>query len=666
MSKKDAWVPLPWQIAPWKSTDPIILLSGSAGGGKAIALTTPILTAVGFLRMVDIKIGDIVFAQDGSPTHVVAMSPVYYDHDCYEIEFEDGSCIRCDKDHEWPLYVKDLEENEAIKKRENSGLKSEAIKKDESFGLKSEAIKRRENSGLKSEVLKTEEIFGLKKEKRIFFQQFRLENTFSEKIKAARVGSFAKPNLGSRLKKYNFIREDGNANLHEKDVISIRTINKLRGRAGRIEIVSIKKIEPVDVRCIQISHPSGLYLAGVNLVVTHNSTLAAQKAFGFALKYPGSTCLIVRKTRESMTNSTVLFLATQVVKGTGTIHVPTKRRFELTNGSYITYGGMKNEEQREQIRSIGAAGGIDFAWLEEATSFEEDDYNEILARMRGIKAPWTQVILTTNPGASTHWIKKRLIDGGEARVFLSSALDNSYNPLSYVENLNRLTGVLKYRLADGLWFNAEGAVFDEFEENVHVVSTRPREDEIAYTVGAVDWGFTSPGVMQIWAVCKDGNVCMVHETYKTGQLIDFWKNLGLVLQETYKVRTFLCDPSEPQNIAYFRSGGVNAIPANNAIFLGVQTIKQRLSRNKPRIFLVEPDEVDFSLVERKVPCSTIEEMPLYIWSDNKKKDIPVDANNHGIDAMRYAMTYIDQGVSSSFLNYLMEWAKEKGYVETKA
>jgi glutaryl-CoA dehydrogenase len=50
--------------------------------------------------------------------------------------------------------------------------------------------------------------------------------------------------------------------------------------------------------------------------------------------------------------------------------------------------------------------------MEEANRFTEDDFNEILARLRGTAAPWRQVMLTTNPGAPTHWIKRRLIDQG--------------------------------------------------------------------------------------------------------------------------------------------------------------------------------------------------------------------------------------------------------------
>jgi len=37
-------------------------------------------------------------------------------------------------------------------------------------------------------------------------------------------------------------------------------------------------------------------------------------------------------------------------------------------------------------------------WVEEANALVEDDYNEVLPRMRGTAAPWRQIILTAALG----------------------------------------------------------------------------------------------------------------------------------------------------------------------------------------------------------------------------------------------------------------------------
>jgi PBSX family phage terminase large subunit len=181
------------------------------------------------------------------------------------------------------------------------------------------------------------------------------------------------------------------------------------------------------------------------------SRLAVEKVHGFCKKYPRAQGLVLRKTRESMGNSTVIFLERVVIGADPSVrHVPSKLPFEYAIGSVLTYGGMANDEQREQIRSVGQEGGVDIAWMDEANAFAEDDFNEVPARMRGQAAPWRQVILSTNPDAPDHWINTRLIQGGEATVYYSNARDNDSNPPEYRASLEKLTGTLKERLVKGL------------------------------------------------------------------------------------------------------------------------------------------------------------------------------------------------------------------------
>lgn len=200
------------------------------------------------------------------------------------------------------------------------------------------------------------------------------------------------------------------------------------------------------------------------------SRLAAEKCHAFALKYPESTVLMLRKSRAVMSNSTLLFIRSQVIGNDPRVkHRPSDFRFEYKNGSVLVYGGMKDSEQRERIRSIGLKGGIDLAWLEEANQFEEEDFNEVLARMRGAAAPWTQIILSTNPDAPGHWINVRLILGHEASTYYSSAADNEYNPASYINTLESLTGVQYRRLVLGEWTAGSGKIIDTWEDTFNDV-----------------------------------------------------------------------------------------------------------------------------------------------------------------------------------------------------
>lgn len=200
------------------------------------------------------------------------------------------------------------------------------------------------------------------------------------------------------------------------------------------------------------------------------SMTAANKIHGFCLRYKGATALVVRKTRTSMFNSTVAFMKKKVLgrylRNGWVRYRSTERRFEYKNGSVIILEGMSNDEQRENIRSAGQDGGIDIAWMEEAHQFDEADFLEIVARMRGQAAPWRQIILSTNPDSPTHWIHQNLMLGGGATVYLSSAADNYHLPKDYIAYLDSLPvgSVERARLRDGKWVQAGGLVLDAWSD----------------------------------------------------------------------------------------------------------------------------------------------------------------------------------------------------------
>lgn len=73
--------------------------------GLALALDTPIPTPTGWSTMGDLERGDHVFDDEGKPTRVTYTSPVYYDHPCYEITFDDGETITADENHRWYVEV---------------------------------------------------------------------------------------------------------------------------------------------------------------------------------------------------------------------------------------------------------------------------------------------------------------------------------------------------------------------------------------------------------------------------------------------------------------------------------------------------------------------------------------------------------------------------------
>lgn len=379
------------------------------------------------------------------------------------------------------------------------------------------------------------------------------------------------------------------------------------------------------------------------------SRLAAEKLHGYMKRYPGAMGLMVRKTRESMTNSTVLFMDRAVIdKDPQVRHYPSKHRFEYANGSILAYGGMADEQQREQIRSIGQEGALDIVWMEEATRFVEDDYNEILTRMRGRAAPWLQIMLTTNPDSPTHWIYKRLISGGEAKVYYSSATDNRHNPASYTDMLGKLTGVLEKRLKLGQWIQAEGAVYDTFDQAIHVVDRFDIPAEWR-RIRAIDFGYTNAFVCQWWAMDGDGRMYRYREIYHTRRLVEDHARQIVRLSEGERIEVTVAD-HDAEDRATLEKYGVLTKPAKKDVSPGIQAVQSRLkvaNDGKPRLFLMRGSLVEYdpNLEHDKRPTCTDDEVTGYVWPKDPSgrivKEAPVKENDHGMDAMRYAVMYLD-------------------------
>lgn len=84
---------------------PYVVWCCSRNSGKALDLNTRIPTPTSDKTMRDIKVGDYVYDENGKPTKVVNTSPIFYNHNCYEITFSDGEKIVADEDHLWHVRV---------------------------------------------------------------------------------------------------------------------------------------------------------------------------------------------------------------------------------------------------------------------------------------------------------------------------------------------------------------------------------------------------------------------------------------------------------------------------------------------------------------------------------------------------------------------------------
>jgi phage terminase large subunit len=379
------------------------------------------------------------------------------------------------------------------------------------------------------------------------------------------------------------------------------------------------------------------------------SRCAAEKVHAYMLRYPEATGLMLRKAREFASKSIVPFARRNVIgKDPFVTYRQSAGYFEYANGSALYWGGMRNDDQREAIRSMGPDGSFDIVWLEEANAFSRLDFDEILARMRGKAADWRQIILTTNPDSPAHWIHQDLILGSGANVYYSSAQENPHNPPDYAETLSRLTGVLADRLVRGLWVQAEGAIYGTFDAEIHVIDPFEIPNDWR-RLRAIDFGYTNPFVCQWWALNGDGDMFLYREIYHTGRTVRAHAEQIRALSEGEPIEATICDHDAEDRATLAENGIINQA-ADKRVSIGIERVKERLRKResgKPRLCIMCDClvEIDPVLEQKKLPVSTLAEISGYVWANHKTKEVPVKENDHGCDAMRYAAMYVDGGSS---------------------
>ena len=71
--------------------------------GFCLDINTKIPTPSGFSTMENLQVGDVVFDEMGNICNVTYKSPVYTNHKCFRITFDDGVSIIADANHKWKV-----------------------------------------------------------------------------------------------------------------------------------------------------------------------------------------------------------------------------------------------------------------------------------------------------------------------------------------------------------------------------------------------------------------------------------------------------------------------------------------------------------------------------------------------------------------------------------
>lgn len=456
-----------------------------------------------------------------------------------------------------------------------------------------------------------------------------------------------------------------------------RLVHQYRPRGAALKLLTFRGDEVI------LSGPAG----------TGKSRAALEKMHLVALRNPDFRGLMVRKTMKSLTESGLVtfrrYVAAESIKARhlkwfgGSLEKPPAWMY--ARGAEILCGGM---DDPGKVMSTE----YDIVFVQEATQLALEDWEAIISRLRNGGLSYAQIIADCNPSTPHHWLKKRAQDG------LLTMLESRHedNPLYFDDNgvmteagkayilgkLDRLSGPRKQRLRYGKWVAAEGQIYDNWDDAVHLVD-RFKVPKNWPRFWVVDFGYRNPFVLQRWAQDPDGRLWLYAETYMTGRLVeDHARN---VLREVTKPtekwnpgdsedplrelqdgrrvwrepqpQAVICDHDAEGRATLEKHLGLPTVPANKDVLTGIEAVQARLRKDdtgRPGLYIMRDSvtQRDQSLVDAAKPTCTAEEIPGYVWKrksstvlamEKPEPEEPVKVDDHGCDAKRYLVVHIDGG-----------------------
>jgi phage terminase large subunit len=416
------------------------------------------------------------------------------------------------------------------------------------------------------------------------------------------------------------------------------TVQKGEFRGGNLAVQTCADAE------IVLIGPAGTGKTYANLVMLNRELW----------RHPNLRVLIVRQVRADLAQSVLVTFERDVLgyghpicQGATREH---RQAYYYPNGSMIALAGM---DRPGKVLS----SEWDIIYVPEATQLSENSWEMLGMRLaRASNYPHPRLIGDTNPDSPHHWLKRR-IDAGLTTGLYTRHEDN---PLFhdgtrwteqgelYLSRLNRLTGVRRARYLEGKWAQADGMVYDGWDDAVHVID--PFEipaDWLRYR--AIDFGYSNPFTCQWWAQDPDGRLYLYRELYRTQRLVEDHAADIQRLSAQERI-VFTVADHDAEDRATLHRHGIITRPANKAVLAGIQAVQERLrvqDDGKPRLFVFRNALAEFDPLlneeGNKRPTCLLQEISGYVWANKATREEPVKQDDHGLDAMRYMVMALTNG-----------------------
>ncbi|AZG43456.1 PBSX family phage terminase large subunit [Gordonia insulae] len=363
---------------------------------------------------------------------------------------------------------------------------------------------------------------------------------------------------------------------------------------------------------------------------------------------PAGNLLMTGRTERTVINNLVLPI--QDMLGTHRVKILRGLGIVQICGRPVLLIGANNEEARTKIQGITLAG----AYVDEASTLPESYWNMLTSRLsvRGATL-WA----TCNPEGPRHWFKLNWLDkamlwidrhgtfhdrradyaelpeGHPDRpinlVRVSFTLDDNAHNLDpeFVASTKAMyTGLWYKRMILGEWSLAEGAIYDMFDPDRHVVTELPQMQALLGC--GVDYGVTNATRGELISLGVDNNLYVVAEwapgpgteAERSASLAEFYRTAG------EPDRTFVDPAAAGFRRQLLADHFEQILKGNNKVLDGIGVIASLLTAG--RLFIHDS-------------CTElIGELPNYVWDTKKSEkgeDAPIKVDDHAVDALRYGV-----------------------------
>jgi len=363
------------------------------------------------------------------------------------------------------------------------------------------------------------------------------------------------------------------------------------------------------------------------------SVFCAQRAV-YDLLRGGRNYLVCREVGRTIRGSVAMEIGKVIgawgVSGLFSIN-KTDGTITASNGYQCVFTGL---DDVEKIKSITPAKGVfTDAWVEEATETESASVAQILKRQRGgsEEVP-KRLVLSFNPILRTHWIyetyfkhigwadDQKTYRTDEISILKTNYKDNRFLTKQDVQRLENERDKYRYDVYTlGNWGVLGNVIFTNWE----VRDLSGISEQFTNHRTGLDFGYSAdPAGIVVSHYDKERKTIYIYdELYQTGLTNDL---LAIEAKKMIEQRVVTCDSAEPKSVAELCKYGISAHGATkgkDSVLHGIQWLQQQTI-----------------IVDTKC-INARNELQGYKWKEDKGGNalpVPVDSDNHLIDALRYA------------------------------